>query len=75
MRIIKTFYNMLNFFTPNEKEARQLTGEETLEDALRKLGEAVKTPIIKCGAAGCIALDGEKVLRVPAVDRFIPGGF
>ena len=43
----KDILQYVDFFTPNEKEARQLTGEETLEDALRKLGEAVKTPIIK----------------------------
>lgn len=60
----------VDFFTPNEKEARQLTGEEKLEDALRKLGEAVKTPMVKCGAAGCIALNKGEILRVPAVDRF-----
>ena len=71
----KDILQYVDFFTPNEKEARQLTGEETLEDALRKLGEAVKTPIIKCGAAGCIAFDGEKILRVPAMARFTPVDF
>ena len=31
----KDILQYVDFFTPNEKEARQLTGEETLEDALR----------------------------------------
>ena len=35
----------------------------------------MKTPIIKCGAAGCIAFDGEKILRVPAMARFTPVDF
>lgn len=65
----------VDFFTPNEKEARQLTGEGRLEDALRKLGEAVKTPVVKCGAAGCIALHKGEILRAPAVDRFTPVDF
>lgn len=65
----------VDFFTPNEKEARQLTGEEKLEDALRKLGEAVKTPVVKCGAAGCIALEKGEIIRVPAIERFTPVDF
>lgn len=65
----------VDFFTPNDKEARQLTGEETLEGALRRLGEVVKTPVIKCGAAGCIALEGHQMVRVPAVDRLKPVEF
>lgn len=60
----------VDFFTPNEKEARQLTGEERLEDALRKLGEAVKIPVIKCGAEGCLTLYEGEILRVPAVSLF-----
>lgn len=65
----------VDYFTPNEKEARQLTGEEKLEDALQKLGEAVKTPVVKCGAKGCIALHKGEILRVPAVDCFTPVDF
>lgn len=65
----------VDYFTPNEKEARQLTGEEKLEDALRKLGEAVKTPVVKCGAAGCVALDAGEILQAPAIDLFQPVDF
>lgn len=58
----------VDFFTPNDKEALQLTDTDNCAAALRALGEVVKTPIIKLGEQGCLALVNGRPLLVPAVE-------
>lgn len=57
----------VDVFLPNAREARQLTGEEDLEQALRRLARLGPRVAIKDGARGCYALEGEKVLHSPAI--------
>jgi ribokinase len=61
------------FVFPNEREARAMTGEKTVEAAARKLSYYVTVPVIKLGADGSLAVrDGRMVraksIRVRAVD-------
>lgn len=58
----------VDYFTPNDKEALQLTDTDNCAAALRALGEVVKTPIIKLGEQGCLALVNGRPLFVPAVE-------
>lgn len=54
-----------DFFTPNDKEAMFLTDTETPEEALVKLSEYTKNPIVKTGADGCIAIIGGEIKLFP----------
>jgi sugar/nucleoside kinase (ribokinase family) len=61
------------FIFPNEREARAMTGEKTVEAAAWKLARSVHVPVIKLGADGSLAVrDGTivraKSIRVRAVD-------
>ena len=58
---------LIDFITPNEDEARYLTGEEQPEkmaDVLLNAG--VKNVIIKLGAMGCLLKNAGECLRLPA---------
>lgn len=56
-----------DIFSPNEAEARQLTGAATVEEALARLAELTPLVVIKCGSAGAIAQSGAKIVRSPAI--------
>ena len=59
--------SVTNVFLPNEKEARSLTGERTVDLAADKLRSRVETIGIKLGAEGALGVrDGEKV-RVASI--------
>ena len=63
----------LDFLFPNELEARAITGEKTVEQALTKLARWVRIPVIKIGEGGSVAMrDGRMVrmksMRVRTVD-------
>jgi len=53
----------LDFTFPNEVEALAMTGQKTVERALRKLAEWVRVPVIKLGAAGSVASQNGRVVR------------
>ena len=53
-------------FTPNEKEARKLTGLADPEQALRKIGELVPCPVVKLGENGAIFLEKGESRHIPA---------
>ncbi len=57
-------------FLPNEREALRLTGAPSAEQALRRLREHVRVPVIKLGPRGAMALDDGDVhiIPPPAVD-------
>lgn len=61
----------LDFLLPNAREAAALTGEADASRACLRLAEAVRWPVVKCGAEGSvIAVAGQggqmQLLRVPA---------
>lgn len=56
----------VDVFLPNRSEACALTGASDPVEALRALSPRGVRTVIKCGADGCIALEDERVVRVPA---------
>lgn len=56
----------VDVFLPNRSEACALTGAPDPVEALRALSPRGVRTVIKCGADGCIALEDERVVRVPA---------
>ena len=66
---IRDTLEMIDYLTPNEDEAKYLTGREDPEemaDALLAYG--VKNVIIKLGGAGCCMKSADGFIRLPAVN-------
>lgn len=57
----------LEFTFPNEGEAKAMTGEGAVEAAGRKLARWVRTPVIKLGPDGSLAVRQGKVLRMKSL--------
>jgi sugar/nucleoside kinase (ribokinase family) len=57
----------LDFLFPNELEARAITGEKTVEQALTKLARWVRVPVIKIGEGGSAAMHDGKIVRVKSM--------
>lgn len=54
-------------FLPNEVESRAISGASGLDQALDRLSSKVKTVVVKLGAQGAAARQGQNVARVPAL--------
>jgi sugar/nucleoside kinase (ribokinase family) len=52
----------------NEREARLLTGLEDAGGAARRLAERTPTAVVTLGPAGALAVAGEALVRVPAIE-------
>ena len=57
----------LEFAFPNEAEARAMTEESNIEQALKKLARWVRVPVVKLGSAGSIAMQNGKVVRAKSI--------
>lgn len=55
----------VDYFIPNEMEAKKITGAKTAEEALDILGQYLKLPIVKKGNEGCIFKKEGSVFIVP----------
>jgi sugar/nucleoside kinase (ribokinase family) len=64
---LPSLLRQLQFSFPNEPEARAMTGEKTVEQALNKLARWVRVPVIKLGEDGSVAIRDGKVLRMKSV--------
>lgn len=53
-------------FLPNENEIMAITGERDIECAIQKMAKRVPTLVVKLGAQGAVAVQGEEKIRVPA---------
>jgi ribokinase len=56
-----------DFIFPNEHEARAVTGATSAMNALEKLQDWVRVPIVKLGAKGSLLMADGKVYRQPAL--------
>ncbi len=56
-----------DFVFPNESEARAMTGEKSVEKAVRKLAQWVPWPVIKLGEDGCVAIHEGRLLRKKSI--------
>lgn len=57
------------FTFPNEHEARFITGHQSLPQALEKLAEWVRVPVITLGARGAMLLADGKIYNQPALTQ------
>jgi ribokinase len=58
---------MASYFTPNEKEARQMCHESNLLHCLDKLGNYLEYPIIKLSSKGILVKIDGQAIHVPVV--------
>lgn len=63
---LRDVLRLVDVFLPNAVEACALAGTTDVEAALRHLAALGPTVVIKQGRDGCIALHGERMLRVPS---------
>lgn len=56
----------VRFYSPNHKEARNITGLEDMEKAVMELGKLCQTVIIKDGSNGCWCSDNNIIYHEPA---------
>jgi len=59
---------MVDVFAPNETEALQLTGTDTIDDALDVLAALTPLIVLKQGPKGATARRGDHSVHVPALD-------
>lgn len=59
---------LVDVFLPNEVEASNISGEEDVEAAARKLAGKVPLVIVKRGLEGCTAVQDDEIVRVPGYE-------
>jgi sugar/nucleoside kinase (ribokinase family) len=64
---IRDALKKVRFYSPNSKEARNITQENNLEKAARSLGEFCQTVIIKDGRNGAYCYDEGELYFEPAI--------
>lgn len=60
-------FPFVDYFIPNEMEAKKITGADTAEQALDILDQYLQVPIVKKGNAGCLFKDKGKVYMISPV--------
>ncbi|HUV16760.1 MAG TPA: sugar kinase [Pelolinea sp.] len=63
----KEALSCVDVFSPNREEALVLTGDDDIENALKKLAGLTPTVVIKDGENGCIYTQSGKVIRSPGI--------
>lgn len=57
----------VDVFLPNLEEAQALVGQKAEEEFLRALSPYGKRVFLKLGAQGALAIEGEKIVHIPAI--------
>jgi sugar/nucleoside kinase (ribokinase family) len=57
----------VDIFLPNAREAKKITGEEDVDNAVAKLASIVPLVVVKLGAEGALAQRGSDRFSVPAI--------
>lgn len=57
----------VDVFLPNLEEAQALAGQKTEEELLLALSPFGRRVFLKLGAQGALAIEGEKIVRIPAI--------
>ncbi len=65
---VRRVLTSLDIFMPSALEARKLTGEQSVEGALRALAEHCPLVVIKDGAGGAYACAAGAILHSPAIE-------
>lgn len=64
------YLELADYYTPNRKEAMQITGASTPETAAERLRVYFDQVVVKVDKDGCIGMDGSKMFFVPSIDEF-----
>ena len=64
------YLSVADYYTPNRKEAMQITGKSTPQEAARELKKYFDRVVVKVDADGCIGIDGDVEFFVPSVNEF-----
>lgn len=67
---MREILSIVDYYTPNYREAARLTGESELPEILRRLSELVRNPIVKLDKDGCAILVNGEVKVVPIIQHF-----
>lgn len=65
---VREAISSVDIFSPNQAEALQLTGADSVEGALAILAQSAPMVVIKTGMQGAIAQQGNEVIRSPALN-------
>ncbi|MDD6355277.1 MAG: carbohydrate kinase family protein [Oscillospiraceae bacterium] len=64
------FLEVADYYTPNQKEAKQISGASTAQEAAQNLKKYFDKVVVKVDKDGCIGIDGDKEFFVPSIDEF-----
>ena len=64
------YLEIADYYTPNQKEALQITGESNAKDAAYKLKRYFDKVVVKVDKDGCIGIDGDEYFFVKSIDEF-----
>ncbi len=59
-----------DYYTPNQKEALQITGTQSVEDAARVLSDYFPRVVIKLDRDGCLGYENGAFFTVPPIEAF-----
>lgn len=65
LEVLRDVLSSVCLFAPNEKEARKLTGEGDIRQALLAISNCVPHPIVKLGKDGALLLHQGEILHIP----------
>lgn len=66
----KDYLQIADYYTPNRKEALQITGADTVEQAARILSDYFERVVIKLDSDGCLGLENGEMFTVPSISEF-----
>lgn len=64
------YLEIADYYTPNQKEALKITGEDTPQKSAWALKKYFDKVIVKVDKDGCIAIDGDDEFFVKSIDAF-----
>ena len=64
------YLELADYYTPNRKEAMQITGTTSPEAAAERLRVYFGNVVVKVDKDGCIGMDGGEMFFVPSIDEF-----
>lgn len=64
------YLELADYYTPNRKEAMQITGTTSPEAAAERLRVYFDNVVVKVDKDGCIGMDGGEMFFVPSIDEF-----
>lgn len=64
-------FSLADYYTPNLKEAKKLTGRESVEDICREMGKHFKNVVVKTDKTGCAGIDEDGFFFRESLPEFV----